>query len=84
VGRILFVWLYNNTGKSVFATILFHATINVTTVVLPSYGWPYDPFAAFVITAIVAAGVIYLWGSSTLARYRYARGGEKAHARAIG
>ncbi|ELY99249.1 CPBP family intramembrane glutamic endopeptidase [Natrialba asiatica] len=29
--RVLFVWLYNNTGKSVFAIVLCHAILNVTT-----------------------------------------------------
>ncbi len=70
--RILIVWLYNNTGKSVFATILFHAMINVTTVLLPSYGWRYDPFVAFIVLAVAAATVTFFWGPKTLARYRTA------------
>ncbi len=28
--RMLIVWLYNSTGKSVFAVALFHATLNLT------------------------------------------------------
>jgi membrane protease YdiL (CAAX protease family) len=73
--RILIVWLCNNTGKSVFAAILFHAMYNVTTVLLPNYGWLYDPFVSFVIVAVAAAIVTVLWGPKTLARYRYARRG---------
>ena len=76
VGRILLVWLYQNTGKSVFAAVLCHAMNNVTTVLLATYGWPYDPMLATVVMAIMAAAVTLLWGSQTLARYRYARPGQ--------
>lgn len=71
VMRILIVWLYNNTGKSVLATILFHTTINVSIYLFPNYGSGYDPFITFIILAIAAAIVTFLWGSETLARYRY-------------
>jgi membrane protease YdiL (CAAX protease family) len=71
--RIVMVWLCNNTGGSVFAAILFHAMNNVSTVLLPSYGWPYDPTVAFAILAIAVAVITFLWGPETLARYRYPR-----------
>jgi membrane protease YdiL (CAAX protease family) len=80
VARILTVWIYNNTGKSVFATILFHAMNNVATVLLPSYGWHYDPSIALVITAVAAAIITFLWGPKTLARFRYARRGRDVQA----
>ncbi|MFE1743744.1 hypothetical protein [Coleofasciculus sp. H7-2] len=71
VTRILIVWLYNNTGKSVFAAILFHTMMNVSVFIYPNYGSGYDPFITFIILAIAAAIVTFLWGSETLARYRY-------------
>lgn len=72
--RILIVWVYNNTGKSVFAAILVHTTDNVSWSLFPNYGSHYDPFIAFIITAVTAAIVTFLWGPKTLARYRRARG----------
>ena len=69
--RILIVWLYNNTGKSVFAAILFHAIGNVSNTLVGEQVWPY-PFGTGQITAITAVIVTFLWGSKTLARYRYA------------
>ncbi len=33
--RILTVWLYNNTGKSVFAAIVFHAVNNTGRSIFP-------------------------------------------------
>ncbi|WP_292518378.1 type II CAAX endopeptidase family protein [Methanoculleus sp.] len=68
--RILMVWLYNNTGGSVFGMILLHAMINMGSV--PDYGFRYDPVLVGPILAVMAAVVVFLWGPGTLARYRYA------------
>jgi uncharacterized protein len=70
--RILIVWLYNNTGKSIFAGILFHNMINVSEFSFPNYGSHYDPFISGVIFALVAGIVVSLWGPRTLTRYRFA------------
>jgi membrane protease YdiL (CAAX protease family) len=70
--RVLIVWLYNNTGRSVFATILFHTTSNLSTFLFPNGGSHYDPWVTGPILAIVATIVTILWGSHTLARYRFA------------
>ena len=70
--RTLTVWLYNNTGRSLFAAIVFHATFNVAFAVFPNQGSHWDPAVAGVITAFAAAIITFLWGPKTLARYRYA------------
>jgi hypothetical protein len=71
--RILIVWLYNNTGKSVFATIVFHATSNLS---LPVFPMDYDQASVQVtlgtITAMAAVIVMFLLGPKPLARFRYA------------
>jgi membrane protease YdiL (CAAX protease family) len=69
--RILYVWLYNSTGKSLFAAIVFHAMNNLSFAMFPNYGSHWDPAVGGVITAIVAVIVTFLWGPRTLARYRY-------------
>lgn len=74
--RIIMVWLYNNTGKSVFAMILFHDMINVSNFLFPNYGSHYDPFITGTIFAITAVIITFVWGPKTLARYRYARSSE--------
>lgn len=70
--RVLIVWLYNNTGKSVLAAILFHAMSNVSWVLFPNYGSHYNPFITSMIIFLVAGIVIFAWGSKTLASYRFA------------
>lgn len=70
--RILIVWIYNNTGKSVFSSVLFHATNNLSWALFPNFGSHYDPFITGVILCFVTGLVIFGWGPKTLARYRYA------------
>ena len=70
--RVLIVWLYNNTGKSVFATAVFHATLNVTWQLFPINGSFYDPRITGLIVAFAAIIVVVGWGPKTLARYRSA------------
>jgi membrane protease YdiL (CAAX protease family) len=70
--RILMVWIYNNTTRSLFAMILFHAMINESEFMFPNLGSYYDPFFPFVILTTTVAVVVFLWGGKTLARYRFA------------
>lgn len=70
--RVLLVWLYNNTGKSVFAAALCHAMVNVSWQLFPNQGSHYDPRITGLITALAAVIVTVVWGPRTLARYRNA------------
>lgn len=60
--RSIIVWLYSNTGKSIFITIVIHAIYNVCMVVIP---------ANFVVTAIimsiVAALIMFYWSRNNKA-----------------
>jgi uncharacterized protein len=69
--RIIMVWLFNNTGKSVFAMVLFHTMINISPYLIPNYGSHYDPFIFTVLLIITSIVVTYLWGEQTLTRFRY-------------
>jgi membrane protease YdiL (CAAX protease family) len=67
--RVIIVWLYNNTGKSVFAAALFHMTIDVTWQLYPVSGSSFDPRLSGLITALIAAIIVVIWGPRTLTRY---------------
>jgi uncharacterized protein len=71
--RVLIVWLYNNTGKSVFIAVLYHAMLNVASVTLQNYGLIYDPVLTGILVILAAAAVAFFWGPRTLAHFRYAR-----------
>ncbi len=68
--RVLLVWLYNNTGKSIFAVALCHATVNVSWLLFPNYGSHYDPHIIGPTTVFAAVLVTVIWGPRTLARNR--------------
>lgn len=71
-GRLILVWYYNNTGKSVFAASLFHATINVTWQLFPVNGSYFDLHVTGLILAGAALIILVLWGPRTLAAFRFA------------
>jgi hypothetical protein len=61
-GRVIMVWLYNNTGRSVFGVALYHMLINVTWQLFPVSGSYFDPHLTGSILAIVAALIVTIWG----------------------
>ncbi len=61
--RVIMVWLYNNSNKSLFAIIVCHATINISENLFPNNGSHYNPFY-FGITLIVAATIISIFSFS--------------------
>jgi membrane protease YdiL (CAAX protease family) len=67
--RMVIVWVYNNSGKSVFAATLYHATDNVSWSLFPNYGSHYDSTVTGLLTSLAAVIVIFGWGGKTSARY---------------
>ena len=74
--RVLFVWIYNNTGKSIFAVALLHTMFNFVWQVIPPGNMVliplYNPRNLALTTIFLATIVTFLWGSKTLAQYRFA------------
>jgi len=52
--RVIIVWLYNKTGRSVLAASLFHMTIDVTWQLFPISGSFFDPRVSGLISAALA------------------------------
>ena len=73
--RVVMVWLYNSSGKSLFAVILMHTMDNVSVfAIFPDNGGShYIPAVTAALTALVALIIIFLWGPKTLAHFRFAR-----------
>lgn len=70
--RVLILWLYNNTGKSVFATALYHDVMNLCWQLFPIHGSHWDPRITSLIVTFVVAVVAVVWGPRSLTRYRTA------------
>lgn len=75
--RILIVWLYNNTGKSVFIAILVHAIGNTARSIFPGGRSAFelgDAAIGYSLVVMAAIIVVFLWRSQTLAQYRFSNG----------
>jgi membrane protease YdiL (CAAX protease family) len=60
--RVIMVWLFNQTGRSIFGMIFFHMTINVTWLLYPVGNSFFDPRITGLILAAIAASVVIVWG----------------------
>mgnify|MGYP001313725985 FL=1 len=60
--RVIILWLYRNTGASVAATVLLHASSNVGYALFPVNGSHYDPMTTGLLTAAVAVIVVAVQG----------------------
>lgn len=70
--RILMVWIYNNTGKSVFSAILFHVSDNLGWAFFPNYGSHYDPIVVGPLVCLATLIVVLGWEGKTLTKFRFA------------
>lgn len=71
--RILIIWVYNNTGKSLFACILFHTFYNLGRPLFPKdklhnplIDYPEIHYSIIAITAVI---VILLWNYKTFTQF---------------
>lgn len=62
--RVLLVWLYENTGRSVFVVVLAHTMWNLAWQLFPIDGSWYDPRVTSPITAAMAVWVVLRGGPS--------------------
>jgi membrane protease YdiL (CAAX protease family) len=68
---ILFTWIYNNTNRSVFATMIFHAMANLTVAsIFPvsQFGLSLPMFFGLILMVLVTLFIVVIWGPRTLAR----------------
>ena len=68
--RIIMVWIFNNTGKSVFAMVLFHTMMNISPYLIPNYGSHYDPFIFCFLLMITVIIIISFWDLKTLIKFK--------------
>jgi membrane protease YdiL (CAAX protease family) len=68
--RILLSWIFNNTGKSIFGAILFHAVYNISQTVIPGYTNPLGPGIAAILMIIIVLIVTRVWDPQTLIQLR--------------
>ena len=73
--RVIFVWIYNNAGRSLFAMALLHPAFGSYYYLWPvsqNTGIPsfYDPRVLALTTIVIAFIVAFFWGAKTLTQFR--------------
>lgn len=74
--RVLFVWIYNNAGQSLFSMALLHWSFGLFWSLWPQDNLQravpfYDPYICAVVAVLYVAIVIWLWGAETLRDFRF-------------
>jgi uncharacterized protein len=62
--RLIIVWLFENSGQSIFIAVIFHTMINLSLALFPIAGSFYDPFVAFLVLALFVGAILALWRPS--------------------
>ncbi|MDI6644035.1 MAG: CPBP family intramembrane metalloprotease [Methanobacteriaceae archaeon] len=64
---ILFTWIYNNTGRSILAALLFHTSLNLSTYILfPVFEVQSALLFYLILIGVAVIIVLILWGRKTL------------------
>ena len=64
---ILFTWIYNNTGRSVLAVMLFHTMGNLAYFTFPAVMTTWGGLYSLVLNVVVVIVIVALWGPRRLA-----------------
>jgi membrane protease YdiL (CAAX protease family) len=56
--RIIIVWVFNNTGKSILPAVLLHATYNIAYIMYPYNGSHYDPVLLCVALGVAVTAIL--------------------------
>lgn len=71
--RVVMVWLYNKSGRSVLAVILLHMVSNTCWSLFPNNGSHYDPFVMSLVMGLALIVILILWDAKTYNRFRFRR-----------
>lgn len=63
---ILFAWVYNNTGRSIFAMLIFHTSFNFSHYIFPTLGSDSASLTLFALLFVTIGVVLWKWGYRTL------------------
>jgi len=66
--RVVMVWLYVNTGRCLFAVVLFHALDNLSSFLFPAWGSHYDPKLTAILLIFAGLALVLRSDPRTLQR----------------
>ncbi|MEM3693098.1 MAG: type II CAAX endopeptidase family protein [Candidatus Bathyarchaeia archaeon] len=67
-GTILFTWIYNNTGGSILAVMLFHTMNNLSFFLFPTLETALGGLYMLILNIVFTVAILIVWGPKTLTR----------------
>lgn len=71
--RVVMIWIFNNTNKSVFAMILFHTMINLSPYLLAIDNVNINPFILTISLLVCIAVILIFWRTDNFTIYRFSK-----------
>ncbi|MEM1513436.1 MAG: type II CAAX endopeptidase family protein [Candidatus Thermoplasmatota archaeon] len=65
---ILFTWIYNNTGRSILAVLIFHTMSNLSHFIFPAMATSFGGLYSVIINIIVVIIILAIFGSKRMVR----------------
>ena len=65
---ILFTWIYNNTNRSIFATLIFHTMFNWSNFLFPTFETDIGGLLFFGLSIALVGVIVWQFGAETLKR----------------
>jgi len=65
---ILITWIYNNTGKSILAVLIFHTMGNLAHFIFPAMGTQWGGLFSVILNILIVSIILIFWGPQTLTR----------------
>lgn len=65
---ILFTWIYNNTGRSILAVILFHTMGNLSHFIFPTMATKLGGLYSIILNIITVVVILIIWGPKNMMR----------------
>ncbi|MDI9624687.1 MAG: type II CAAX endopeptidase family protein [Methanothermobacter sp.] len=68
---ILFTWIYNNTGRSILAVLLFHTMGNLSHFIFPTMATSLGGLYSLILNIIAVIIILIIWGPEKMIRRQY-------------
>lgn len=63
---IMITWIYNNTGRSVLAVLLFHTAGNLSHFIFPAMATRWGGLISLILNITAVAIILSIWGTKTM------------------